>query len=77
MTDPNTAAPALGAIRRFLASFDLSVAAHSREELDAGEEAAISAFARGEMDGGGRQALVELLSRNTTALEFLVSLLKR
>ncbi len=77
MTDPTTADHSLGAIQRFLVSFDLSAAAHAREELDAGEQAAISAFVRGEMDGGGRRALVELLSRNTTALEFLASLLKR
>ena len=51
MTDPTTADPTLGAIQRFLASFDLSAAAHAREKLDPGEESAISAFARGEMDG--------------------------
>ena len=76
MTDLPSPESSLGTLLRFLGAFDQSAAAHSREALTDEQEAMLTAFARGDLDEGGRSALIPLLSRNTLALERLAALLK-
>lgn len=76
MTDLPSTDSSLGTLLRFLGAFDHSATAHARETLTDEQEAMLAAFARGDLDEGGRSALIPLLSRNTLALERLAALLK-
>ena len=76
MNDNPISAEVIKDITGFLACFDTSAVAHAREELTAEQISSIRAFANGDLDEAARKAVFPLLSRNTTALEFLADLLK-
>lgn len=76
--EPSSPQQDLDIISRFLAALDRPAAGHARAELTPAQRAEIEALARGQLDGDAqrRSALVPLLCRNETAIEYLTSLLK-
>lgn len=76
MNDTDSLDDAFSRLQRFLNTFDQPALAHAREELTPLQEAEIASFARGELQGESRESLMQLLSRNTTALEHLAGLLR-
>lgn len=68
--------PALDLVEQFVGLFGQATEAHARKELTEEEKSALVAFASGELDEAGRKNLIPLLAQNTTALEFLATLLR-
>ena len=58
-------------LAEFLGKFGAPAEGHAREKLTSEEEGQLRKLAAGELDEEERKALIPLLIRNVTAMEFL------